>query len=93
MRQNFGKWFNMFSDRTQRYYIVTVISCALVFLIPYVGWSPILFLWVIHAFMSYKELPRSKVRFLYAGFGLVFLVILVIGLGVRGYIILRYNIY
>ena len=63
MKKIFFKWFKWVSAADQRYCIFTLLSFGLVFLLPYIGWNPILLLWTVNAYISYREQPHSKIRF------------------------------
>ena len=80
MREFFEKWIRV-SDR--RYQLFTLVSFGLAFLIPLVGWDPLLILWIINACLGYRENAHSKIRFVHAAVAAVFLILLLMNFGGR----------
>ena len=53
-------------NSNRRYILFTGISMGLVFLIPRVGWNPLLLLWIVNGCFCYKESKSNKIRFFYS---------------------------
>ena len=62
IKEFYEKWV-LSPDRKNR--LLTIISLGLGFLIPYLGWNPLLILLIVNAYLSYKEAEDKKIRFLY----------------------------
>ena len=55
-----------------RYGVTSIISFGLAFLIPYLGWTPLLLLWTGNAVLSYHENKGRRMRYLHAVAALLF---------------------
>ena len=55
----------------RRYYVFTILSFVLLFLLPYAGWTPVLIVWVINACLGYREKKDSPIRFVHVAVGVV----------------------
>lgn len=80
MKKIFLKWFKWVSVASQRYCIFTLLSFGLAFFIPFVGWNPILLLWTVNAYLSYREEPYSKIRFVYIAVIFLFSIVMILNL-------------
>lgn len=61
------RFFHKLLDPTFRNCFVSVLSVCLGFLIPVIGWNPILILWLINLFFGYKENRENKTKYFYLG--------------------------
>ena len=52
-------------DRERRFRLFSILSIALVFLLPVVGWDPMLALWLVHLVCLYRETPQRPMRVFY----------------------------
>lgn len=67
----------------KRYHFFAWLSVGMIFLIPFLGWSPLLLIWIIHSYLSDQEQKHSKVRFLHALLGLTFLILFICNVCMR----------
>lgn len=87
LRSFYNKWILV---SNQRYRLFAWLSIGLALLIPLCGWSPLLILWTINAFLSYKETPHNKIRFFYAVLAILFLILTILNLSMRAFALLQY---
>jgi len=64
----------------RRYVLFIGISFGLAFLIPILGWNPLLLLWIVNGFLSYKEAKSNSIKIFNAVLVLLFGVLFIINL-------------
>ena len=64
----------------RRYVLFIGISFGLAFLIPILGWNPLLLLWIVNGCLSYKEAKSNSIKIFNAVLVLLFGVLFIINL-------------
>ena len=77
-------------DRQRRYILFTCISCVFIFLLPILGWIPLLLLWIINCIIVSKETDSNKVRIFCIVLAAVFGVQIVINVCMEIWVLLEY---
>ena len=72
----------------RRYVLFIGISFGLAFLIPILGWNPLLLLWIVNGCLSYKEAKSNSIKIFNAVLVLLFGVLFIINLFL-GFLALR----
>ena len=64
----------------RRYYVFTILSFVLLFLLPQIGWNAVLIIWVINAYLGYREKKNSPVRFAHIVVGILLVLLLAVNI-------------
>lgn len=59
-------------DMNRRYQLITIVSCVLLFFLPFWGWTPLHLLWMIGSCLSCWQASRLWLRLLHGGLALFF---------------------
>lgn len=87
LQKFFHKWILV---PNRRYILFTGISFVLAFLIPILGWNPLLLLWIINGCLCYKEAKSSKNKFFYIILVILFGVLFTFNLCLRFSVLMQY---
>lgn len=87
MQKFFYKWI---LNSNRRYILVTGISFGLAFLIPIVGWNPLLLLWIVNGYFCYKEERVNKMRFFYTILMILFGIVFIFNLCLHFWALMQY---
>ena len=74
----------------RRYRLVTALSFGFLFLIPLLGWNPILILLSVNACLAYKETKGSEIRFFHGIMIVLCFILIVSNLCARMIAMLQY---
>ena len=66
-----------------RYQIFTLLSFGLILLVPLIGWTPIIALWIVNAYLAYREQKLSKIRFVHAVIALILIILAIMNILMR----------
>lgn len=83
----FHKWI---ANANRRYMLFTGISVGLAFLIPLLGWNPLLLLWIVNWCFCYKETTSGILRLFYAILAVLFGILFVCNLCLHVFALLQY---
>jgi hypothetical protein len=54
-----------------------LVNILFVFLVPFLGWNPVLLLWIAQMSIGYKTHKAHKMRFIYASLAIIFTILVV----------------
>ena len=72
-------------EPTRRYQLISVLSCVLLFFMPYWGWTPLWLLWMAGSWLSCRQADRRWLRLLHGGLALFFGAMALVNTGIAFY--------
>lgn len=77
-------------NSNRRHILSTGISFGLAFLIPILGWNPLLLLWIVNGCFCYKEAKSNKIKCFYFTLVILFGILVTFNLCLNFFALMQY---